>query len=238
MNKFYINEEQVLSTIEKVLRENRKVLKLGNSAPTAPAPMPQEPMPQDMGMAPQGNGMDMGMAPDMGGDPNAIGNDMPMGDEGNQFDTNFDAGVEADEETDPKHYIQQLTGKLSQSLNSFNNEQGGDAGLNKYVASMIVTAACKSLDDKAKKEIIEKINSASSDEEMPEDNGMGEEGMEDSDMGDSQTMPDEQMPMNEKVYTKKQLAEMFNNVGEEEPRPVEQKKNLKREVPKAWQSKF
>jgi len=241
-NKLYINEEQVLSLIEKVIRENRKVLKLGNAAPSAPAaPSMPEPMPQDMGMG-QGMGQDMGME---GGDMQQP-QDMPMGDDmqnggeqDNQFDTNFDAGVEADEETDPKHYIQQLTGKLSQSLNSFNSEQGGDPGLSKYVASMIVVAACKSLDDKAKKEIIEKINSASNDEEMPtDDDNIGDEGMEDSDMGDMQNVPDEQMPMNENVYTKKQIFEMFNNLDDTEERPVLQDKNLGKRTPKAWKSKF
>ena len=42
-----------------------------------------------------------------------------MGDN-NEFDTNFDPGVEADEEQDPKKFIQQLTGKLSQSLRKYN----------------------------------------------------------------------------------------------------------------------
>lgn len=233
MKKFYINEDQILTLIEKVIKENRKVIKTGNSTNAAPAPMPQEPMAQEP------MPMDMGM-----GDANMqqpqdmpAGEGMPMdGEQNSQFDTNFDAGVEADEDTDPKHYIQQLTGKLSQSLNSFNNEQGGDPGLNKYVASMIVVAACKSLDDKAKKEIIEKINSASSEEEnMPTDDGMGEEGMEDSDMGDTQNVPE---PMNEKVYTKKQVFEMFNNLDNKEERPSEQNKNLGDKIPKAWKSKF
>ena len=140
---------------------------------------------------------------------------MEGGEGENQYDTNFDAGVEADEDSDPKTYIQQLTGKLSQSLNSFNDEQGPDAGLNKYVASMIVAAACKNLDEKAKKEIIEKINSASSDteEEMP-DNGEVENG----DMGDGEELQ-------ESVYTKRQILEMATGFGirpgsEEEELPV------------------
>ena len=74
-----------------------------------------------------------------------------------EFDTNFDAGVEADEDTDPKKYIQQLTGKLSTTLNNFNNEND-DEGLNKYVAKMIVKQATKNLDDAAKKDIIKAIN--------------------------------------------------------------------------------
>ena len=77
-----------------------------------------------------------------------------------EFDTNFNAGVEADEDTDPKKYIQQLTGKLSTTLNNFNNENE-DEGLNKYVAKMIVKQATKNLDDAAKKDIIKAINTSS-----------------------------------------------------------------------------
>lgn len=215
-----ISEKQVLDAIASVLMENRKVLKVGNPAPSAPPA-------SDMGMAPPAGGQ-MGMDPNMGGapmdmdpnmggdpmggDPNAMGEDPSM-DGGNQFDTNFDAGVEADEETDPKHYIQQLTGKLSQSVNSFNSEQGPDAGLCKYVASMIIAATCKNLDEKAKKELIEKINSAASDEEQDmggeEDMDMGDGGGEEMPMDDpNMGQPQDQAPMNERLITKKQLAEL------------------------------
>jgi hypothetical protein len=193
-----ISEKQVLDAIASVLMENRKVLKIGSQTPSAP-PVPDMSMQQPMQDPSMGTDPMMGqsgtaggpgdpgmMDPNMGGDPN--------GDMGNQFDTNFDAGVEADEETDPKHYIQQLTGKLSQSINSFNSEQGADAGLCKYVASMIIAATCKNLDDKAKKELIEKINNASSDEEMPDDSqeetgdDMGADG-QDMPMDDTQQQP-------------------------------------------------
>ncbi|MCD8206824.1 MAG: hypothetical protein LUD72_02695 [Bacteroidales bacterium] len=61
----------------------------------------------------------------------------PM-EEPDQFENDFDAGVDADEENDPKRFIQQLTGKLSQKLRSYNETQPQpDADLNKYVAGMI-----------------------------------------------------------------------------------------------------
>lgn len=82
------------------------------------------------------------------------------------YDTNFDAGVEADEDEDPKKYIQQLTGKLSTTLNSFNNENGSDESLNKYVAKMIIKQAVKGMDDSFRKELIKAINTA---EEEPEE---------------------------------------------------------------------
>lgn len=62
----------------------------------------------------------MPMGNEMGGEmpmdgETPMGNEIPMDDNsGSEFDTNFDAGVEADEDEDPKKYIQQLTGKLSQ----------------------------------------------------------------------------------------------------------------------------
>ena len=114
--------------------------------------MGDENMPQnDLDMNQDGLGDEMmDNQPDMGQQNNGE----------SEFDTNFDAGVEADEDTDPKKYIQQLTGKLSTTLNNFNNENE-DEGLNKYVAKMIVKQATKNLDDAAKKEIIKAINTSS-----------------------------------------------------------------------------
>jgi hypothetical protein len=171
--------------------------------------------------------MDMGggmppMDPSMGADPN-----MPMDDTMPQdgamppadaemptsFDSNFDAGVEADEETDPKKYIQQLTGKLSQTLNSYNNENGEpDTELGKYVLGMLVKQGVKGMDDKDKKEIIKKINTAS-DEDMPMDDEMGgEEEMEEptDDMGgETPAAPEMAMESRKFNFTKKQIFESF-----------------------------
>lgn len=108
--------------------------------------MPNEPMPNDMGMAPQD---------DMGGM------------EGDEMG-GFDAGVEADPESDPKKYIQQLTGKLSQELRKYNDEQPNpDEDLNKYVAGMIIPQASKGLTDKGKNEIIKKVKSGTVEDEAP-----------------------------------------------------------------------
>lgn len=128
------------------------------------------------------------------------------------FDTNFDAGVEADEETDPKRYIQQLTGKLSQSLSSYNNENGEpDTELGKYVLGMLVKQGVKGMDEKDKKEIIKKINTDDSEE-------MGDDMMDTSD-GDEipdenpEPMTDEMPPMQTESkiikVTKKQIFESF-----------------------------
>lgn len=97
-----------------------------------------------------------------------VGNDIPpMGDMGDeqqggeqQFDTNFDAGVEADENNDPKRYIQQLAGKLSQSLRKYNEGlPNPDTDLNKYVAGMTNDAAVEGLNPDDVEEIISKIKS-------------------------------------------------------------------------------
>ena len=242
MKKIVIAEDKILSEIQKVLNENRKVIKIPNQNPQ-PAPMPQAPMPASP--MPQDGQQPMDMAEP---EANPMGGDMPMdnGGEQSEFDTNFDAGVEADEDSDPKRYIQQLTGKLSQSINSFNSEQS-DPGLSKYVASMIIAATCKNLDDKQKKELIEKINGAQSDESSDD---MGEEDIEN---------PEEEMPMddggaeqnplpmnervilkrdvmkstpiNERILTKRDLMEMFPINADDESKPMDIEKNKK--CPKA-----
>ena len=122
---------------------------------------------------------------DMGGDfyqsdENGV---PPMGDEGmengNAFDTDFDPGVEANEEDDPKKFIQQLTGKLSQSLRKFNEENGPDADLNKYVAGMIAKQAMDGLSQEDADEIIDKIK-ADEDFSMVDGNSENQEmGQED-----------------------------------------------------------
>jgi hypothetical protein len=172
--------------------------------------MGQPDMMGDQGMD---GGFDTQMNPEMGGDPNAFegGNQ----EEFNQFDTNFDAGVEADEETDPKRYIQQLTGKLSQSLNKYNDEQGEDEGLSKYVGKMILAQAAKALDEKGKKELIKAINTT----ETEEDESLGEEPEMDTEVegGDEEIFNDTEMeqPIQECRFTKRELIKLKESVNNE-----------------------
>ena len=124
----------------------------------------------------------------------------------NDFDTNFDAGVEADEDTDPKKYIQQLTGKLSQTLNTYNNEQGEpDVELGKYVLGMLVKQGTKGMDEKDKKDIIKKINTGNSSEEEVSDE---ETSVDDTNIPEEST---DNMQMESKTIrcTKKQIFESF-----------------------------
>lgn len=102
-------------------------------------------------------------------------NDMPPADteEPNDFDTNFDAGVEANEEEDPKKYIQQLTGKLSQSLRKFNDDNGqADPDLSKYVAGMIVKQCIEGLDPKDVKEIKDKLDTDAGEQTAEDDTNL------------------------------------------------------------------
>ena len=121
-----------------------------------PPPPMEDPMMQgdpNGGMPPMGD--PNGNMPPMGG---------PMSQDGSEFDTNFDAGVDADENTDPKKYIQQLTGKLSQSLRKYNeNLPKPDADLCKYVAGMVLKQSTDGLTDGEKQEIIDKVNNGGSD---------------------------------------------------------------------------
>ena len=129
-----------------------------------------------------------------------------------EFDTNFDAGVEADEDTDPKKYIQQLTGKLSTTLNNFNNENE-DEGLNKYVAKMIVKQATKNLDDAAKKDIIKAINTSSEkdvDEGEPDtEMKVDDESNDVVDSGETNDM------IQEMVFTKSKILQLKEEIKSE-----------------------
>ena len=168
--------------------------------------MSQDPMMGNQGMD---GGFDQ-MNPEMGGDPNAF--DGGETEEFNQFDSNFDAGVEADEETDPKRYIQQLTGKLSQSLNKFNDEQGNDEGLSKYVGKMILAQAAKALDDSGKKELIKAINTTESDEDLGEEDMNTEPTESDEEIFND---TEQQEPIQECRFTKKELKKLKESVNDE-----------------------
>ena len=114
-----------------------------------------------------------------------------MGDN-NEFDTNFDPGVDADEEQDPKKFIQQLTGKLSQSLRKYNENNGQpDVDLNKYVAGMITKQAMEGLSQDDADEIIDKIKA---DEDFSMEDG--DNGNQEVEQGNDQSpqQMDNQMP--------------------------------------------
>ncbi len=116
--------------------------------------------------------------------------DMPMDDTTEPagdapFDkTPFDAGVEADEEEDPKKFIEQLAGKLATTLRTYTKDQGQpDFDLEKYVINSVIAAThTAEMDEQDRNDIVKKINDAGddgepSDEEAPAENDMPEEDM-------------------------------------------------------------
>ena len=141
-----------------------------------------------------------------GGDPNAMG--------GNQFGGNFDAGVEADEDTDPEEFIQQLTGKLSQSLKDYDEQNPGKLDLDKYVIGMIVKQAVKGMDEGERKKVIKKIKETP----LPSDDQMEDtstEGVE----SDPELEGGEEQPMNEirsLKMTKRQFKKLCESINDTE----------------------
>lgn len=174
--------------------------------------MPPADVPPMDAQMPMGNGPEM---PPMG--------DMPQPqDAQNEFDTNFDAGVEADEEQDPKKYIQQLTGKLSQSLRKYTEDNGQpDADLNKYVAGMIVKQALDGLSQEDADEIIDKVKSDEDFEAEGEQDFNGDEMGQQAppmqpqqpDMGQA---PNESIKRNGKYNLKEIIDGVLDNYGEDE----------------------
>lgn len=191
-------------------------MRVPNSAPDDTPFMPDAMTPQEGGSLMP----DMGMEPGLENEPmgDGIGQDM-----GNQFDANFDAGVEANEEADPKRFIQQLTGKLSQSLRKYNEGlPQPDADLNKYVAGMVVKQCIEGLSQEDVNDILKKIDNDETEEteEMPD--MQQEEPMEPM---QGNEMPQE--PMNESESVRQSVSNRYSNlVGDEtsDNKPVKDRK--------------
>ena len=138
-------------------------------------------------------------------DPSMMGGDMGNGSE---FDTNFDAGVDADEDTDPKKYIQQLTGKLSQSLRKYNSSlPQPETDLCKYVAGMILKQTTEGLTDGDKKEIIDKVNGNGG-----ENSGDGDFGGDIPSMDNDPNIGGGEQPMMESINHRKLVNEIFQEL--------------------------
>lgn len=213
---------------------------------------PQQPMndmppmddPMTGGMPPMDGGMeDPMMGNDMGGAgmPNDGMGDMPPE---SDFDTNFDAGVDADEESDPKKFIQQLTGKLSQALRKYKQENPQDASdISKYVGGMTISAAIDGLSEEDADEMLKKIQ-GDENAEMPDngqppmDDEMGNE-MPMDDGGDNQMPPQQDMMPTESINRKERLNELFQELtSKEEKIPFETGKPKKNYNQKPYVSPF
>lgn len=74
----------------------------------------------------------------------------------------FDAGIDVDEESDPKKFIQKLSGKIGQSLRDYTEKQGQpDFELEKFAINSLISAThTAQMDEEDKNDIIKKINKA------------------------------------------------------------------------------
>lgn len=127
------------------LEETKYKLKLDNPSP-APADDSLD------GLENLGGGDDLAGLEDLsGGASDKPFNDVP-----------FDAGVEADEEEDPAKYIQQLAGKLGQSLRKYTEQQGNpDFDLEKFAVNSVLSAThTAEMDAEDQKDIINKVKSS------------------------------------------------------------------------------
>lgn len=88
-------------------------------------------------------------------------NDKPFNDEP------FDAGIETDEESDPKKFIEQLSGKLGQSLRKYTEKQGQpDFELEKFAVNSLLSATHTSeMDSEDQNDIIKKVKTAGNNED-------------------------------------------------------------------------
>ena len=134
-------------------------MKLGGSdAAQAPTQAPVDSTPVDMPSPDLGGET----APEVGGAPSE---DVPFEKEP------FDAGVDADEGSDPKKYIEQLTGKLGQSLRTYTQNQGGpDFELEKFAVNSLLSATHTSqMDSTDQADIIKKVETAGRGSDRPGD---------------------------------------------------------------------
>jgi hypothetical protein len=144
---------------KKSLNETRYKLKVDD--PT-PAPEPQG-VNADVGAIDSPQPEEFGGEPEM--EPQAApADDKPFDDEP------FDAGVDVDEDSDPKKFLQQLAGKAGQSLRKYTQDVGMDLELEKFLINSIISATHTSqMDPEDQEDIISKIKSSGNEAEEPED---------------------------------------------------------------------
>ena len=230
MNRIYENEEEIPLIGEQTAPKKKFVLKSPKPAaepapeePAAPAPPAPEasapPAPEPTGMEgemppaeggpemggempPMGEeptGMEGGMPP-MGGEEEPMGGMPPMGGEEEPMGGIPDMGGEGEEGGSFKT-IQRLTGKLSQKLRAFNNqdEDGLDSQDIKYVINMVLSALdLEKLDEDDKEDILSKFEEVDIyGDEGPESLDFG--GDEDIQFGEEPPMGDEMPPMGDEM---------------------------------------
>lgn len=137
------------------------------------------------------------------------GNDKPFD------DSPFDAGVEADEVSEPEKYIQQLAGKLGTTLRTYSNDRGKpDFDLEKFAVNSVISAThTAEMDEEDQNDIIAKVKSSGVDGEDDSEGGLdnGEQGVEKPDMGGDESDDNEDELFNElnEVLRKSEKKSIF-----------------------------
>lgn len=155
------------------------------------------------------------MGEPMGGEPS---NDKPFDDKP------FEAGVEADENSEPEKYIQQLAGKLGTTLRKYSDERGQpDFDLEKFAINSVISATHSAeMDEEDQNDIINKVKNSGGEEDQggeqqggEEDQGGGEQGLDMSSDGGLDNANDEEIPdmnVDETLYEDSLGDDFENNI--------------------------
>lgn len=129
---------------------------------------------------------------DFGGEPTPTDTEQPQGAPSSESPLDkepFDAGIDVDEESDPKKFIEKLSGKIGQSLRDYTKKQGQpDFELEKFAINSLVSATHTSeMDEEDRNDIIKKINKAGEDDsenpDMDDDSNDANSGDDNNDGG-------------------------------------------------------
>ena len=175
--------------------------KPASGAPIAPAPAPAEPITEPADNAGFGDFGGEGVSPEAPIDEPS--DDMPFEKEP------FDAGVDADEETDPKKFIEQLSGKLGQSIRQFTKDNGQpDLELEKFAINSVISAThTAEMDENDRNDIIKKINKSGDDGNQ--DNTDGEASFSEPDNEDNLDFSNGNEPVKEDNFQIYERDELF-----------------------------
>jgi hypothetical protein len=107
----------------------------------------------------------------------------------------FDAGVEADESSDPKKFIQQLAGKLGQSIRKYEGEIGqADLELEKFAVNSVLSATnTAEMDAEDQKDIIDKVKTSGLKNDVEPEGGAPDAAAPEGDMG-GEALPEPEAP--------------------------------------------
>lgn len=143
----------------------------------------------------------------------------PVNDENPFEKEKFDAGVDVDEEQDPKKYIERLTGKLAQKLRSY-NEQDVDIELNKFVINSLVPAAIPAMPESDANDVVKKVQDnigqesgqiqEPTNDEVPEN--QPEQGLESGQEPAQEPMQDEQPPVKQEEKRDSEIEDLISEI--------------------------